>query len=189
MIQRTKVLIPSLISFKNVFDVSAAMLFNANPNRIDQNKILKYCPSAKASTGFMTTVFNKLVMTSPMPPGAAVSCAAFPVNTKVCGKVKLTVTATIAAKKVLIIYKKITRPNRLSIPVLDDAKELVINTNTRTGAIERRAPLNRSPKMPIGKFLNKTPKIVPMIKPITMRRIKLVSLYFRITFIFLSPYS
>ena len=86
----------------------------------------------------------------------------------------------------------ITRPKRRSILLFEDDKALVIKTKTKIGAMDFKEPLNISPKIPTGKPLTKIPNNVPQIKPITIRKIRLVSLYFFTTDfnppIYLSPF-
>ena len=136
-------------------------------------------------------MFNKFVKTSAIPVGAE-SVAALLAKIKCCGNKNDPHTATTAAKNVLNIYNMITRPKRRSILLFEDDKALVIKTKTKIGAMDFKEPLNISPKIPTGKPLTKIPNNVPQIKPITIRKIRLVSLYFFTTDfnppIYLSPF-
>ena len=120
--------------------------------------------------------------TSAMPSGELCSVAA---SARVIsmGNRKLPITATTAAKNVATTYNTMMvfiEPSPLAL-----ASELNTRKNTRTGATERRALTNRSPRVPI-QLMGEVPSILGNIMPSTapntrktrMRLIKLMLSHF-----------
>ena len=113
-----------------------------------------------------------------MPLGGTVSVvdsASF----NVTGNRKLANTATTAASSVLSMYRPITVRNRLPMPSVACDSELITSTKTRIGAIAFSAPTKTVPKMEITVACGTaSARIIPITKPTTIRRIRLVSFHF-----------
>ena len=125
---------------------------------------------------------TRFLSTGPTPDGAA-EISAVPVSFTVRGNRKLANTAATPANSVENRYRKITYPKRESRPPEPPASDEITSTNTRTGAIAFSAPTNRSPNSEMtGMSGIRSPRTTPIARPITIRRIRLVSLYFFITF-------
>ena len=129
--------------------------------------------------------FKRLPKISNTPGGAAVAAdtAAFPDKGIVTGKRKLKLTATIAAKTILKIYNTITLPNLAPSFPFAWAIAAIIIKNTKNGAIAFKVLINKSPikEIPVA-WGTKSPNTTPIIKPIIIFTIKLISTYFFIIF-------
>ena len=77
--------------------------------------------------------------------------------------------------------------NEASRAYYDDASELMTKINTSSGAIAFSAPTNMVPRIEMPTACGTTSaRMIPMIKPMMMRRIKLISFHFLMTFFIFS---
>ena len=138
-------------------------------------------PLIRAVTGFATKFVSRVLITSPRPWGITSDCAAS-ASTTVTGNIKLVTAAMAAARKVVSMYSQITVPKRRSSLDEPCASALATITNTSTGAMPFSAPTNRLPSSPTQAAPGTTSaNTEPAAKPIRMRRIRLVWLYFATT--------
>ena len=138
-------------------------------------------PFIRALTGLATKLVSRVLSTSPKPCGITSDCAAS-ASTTVTGNIKLVIAAMAAARKVVSIYSQITVPKRRSSLDEPCASALATMTNTSTGAMPFSAPTNRLPSSPTQPAPGATSASTePAARPIRMRRIRLVWLYFATT--------
>ena len=122
-----------------------------------------------------------------MPLGGVVSEAAASASFSLTGKAKLAQTARADDSSVLNRYRKITVRNCLPMPEEACASELMTKINTSSGAIAFSAPTNMVPRIEMPAACGTTSaRMIPMIKPMMIRRIKLISFHFLMTFFIFS---
>ena len=135
-------------------------------------------PPIREPNGLFTRLDRSVWKTSPRPCGITAASAAS-VRVTRTGKAKLVRTATKAARNVVSMYSQITRPKRRSSFDEPCASAPATSTKTRIGAMALSAPTKRLPNSAIQEACGKTrPRIAPMTRPIAMRRMRLIELYF-----------
>ena len=115
----------------------------------------------------------RVVSTSAMSVGAALSAASTPDKVSSTGKAKLTATAVKAAASVLITYSRMMV--RMDWGSLVRHSALITRKNTKNGATAFRALTNSVPSrvMTARSFGPKAPSRAPITKPMMMRLTKL----------------
>lgn len=159
------------------FVFSFPHIFKPNPKIIAHINIPKYWPLDTNSIGLEIDVITILDSTSQRFVVAVEVDVVF--NWILTGNKILIITAIIAAKNVPDKYKIITVLNLdpIPLPALDIEEET--KKNTKIGATALRELTNNVPRKPKKvQFGTKIPNIVPMIKPIIIFNMRLVSVHF-----------